>query len=85
MFAQDADVIQFASGLEWAEPNETPQNKHRDIVIGYGINDCESAMVTVDWDSVASMLLPVEPGTEVAHTMKNLSRQEFHSASVSPS
>jgi len=65
----DADVVQFASGLEWDTPDA--------ILIGYGINDCEGAIVRLEWEFIASMLKPVAVETQVAHTMRNMSRMEF--------
>lgn len=73
----DGDVIQFASGLEWATPNHQ-------IAIGYGINDCEGAIIRVDWNIVESMLKTVAVGTQVAHTMRNLTREIFLEHDASP-
>ena len=66
-FTEDADVIQFASGLEWASPNQ--------IAIAYGINDCEAAIVYVNWTTVESMLRAVDNGTHVAHTMQKMPKK----------
>lgn len=68
----DADVVQFASGLEWV-----PSTKHQLIAIGYGINDCESAIVQVSWKTVESLLRPVHPGDEIASVMSNMTREDF--------
>ena len=62
-------MVQFASGLEWDTADA--------ILIGYGINDCEGAIVRVEWELIKSMLKTVEVGTQVAHTMRNMSRSEF--------
>jgi hypothetical protein len=75
-FTEDADVVQFASGLEWASPHQ--------IVIGYGINDCEGAIVNVNWTTVESMLLTVEEGKHVADSMGNMTREEFIAKIQSP-
>lgn len=74
-FTSDADIVQFASGLEWV-----PSSANRQIAIGYGINDCEGAIVTVDWEIVESMLAPVGEGVNVAQTMQNMSRPDFLAA-----
>jgi hypothetical protein len=71
-FTGDADVVQFASGLEWV-----PGSSHRQVAIGYGINDCEGAVVYLDWNTIDLMLSPVANGTQVAHTMKNTTREKF--------
>lgn len=71
-FSMDADVVQFASGLEWV-----PSSTEKQIAIGYGINDCEGAVVTVDWSQVESMLVSVDEGSHVAQNMRNISREEF--------
>lgn len=50
----DGDVIQFASGLELVH--------HKDedfVVIAYGINDCESALLWVELGRVMQLLQPV--------------------------
>lgn len=50
----DGDVIQFASGLELVH--------HMDedfVVIAYGINDCESALLWVELGRVRELLQPV--------------------------
>jgi hypothetical protein len=38
------DLIQFVSSLTWASSDESRRG-HHDIVIGYGINDCEGGFV----------------------------------------
>ena len=38
------DLIQFVSSLTWATSDE-PHHAHRDVIVGYGINDCEGALV----------------------------------------
>ena len=69
----DADVVQFASGMDWA----TGGNKDR-IVIAFGINDCEGAVVHVRRDVVESMLIPVETGAHAASYMKLVSSWSGH-------
>lgn len=38
------DLIQFVSSLTWATSDEHHQ-AHRDVIVGYGINDCEGALL----------------------------------------
>lgn len=52
-FEQDAENIQFASGLDIVE-----RNGKKYVIIGYGIGDCESAVVEVEWSTVKEMLVP---------------------------
>ena len=62
---KDAEIIQFASGLELVEEQES-------IVLAYGINDCEAAIVTTDLSTVQRMLRPVAAGKQVVDFMKPL-------------
>eukprot|EP00977_Amphora_coffeiformis_P019487 scaffold7295_cov167-Amphora_coffeaeformis.AAC.9 len=62
--AEDAEVIQFSSGLEL-----TPNG---DVALAYGINDCEAAVTTVPWSVVSSLLQPVPAGKEVVAFMQPL-------------
>jgi hypothetical protein len=64
-FPQDADIIQFASGLELDEAKAK-------VVIAYGINDCEGAAAHVDIKVVEEMLIPVKEGQEVLDLMRTL-------------
>lgn len=64
---EDAEIIQFASGLEYDAERDQ-------VVIAYGINDCEAAVTTVDWNVIESMLLPVTAGKEVVDYMLPLER-----------
>jgi hypothetical protein len=61
---QDGHMIQFLSGLEY--------NEHtNEIIIAYGINDCEAAIISISYhDVVQPMLRPVSAGQEVIHFMK---------------
>ena len=61
------DVIQFASGLDLVG-----SDKDGKLMISYGINDCESAIVFLQMEKVQELLLPVEEGTDVVHFMKKL-------------
>lgn len=62
----DAEIIQFASGIEWDKEN---------LIIVYGINDCESAVTKIDIEIVRQWLRPVQQGTEVIDYMKHYSSQ----------
>ena len=50
-FESDAEIIQFLSGLELDSNGQT-------IVIAYGINDCEAAIVRVELTHVRKLLRP---------------------------
>lgn len=63
-----ADVIQFASGLDLVGSDQDGK-----LMISYGINDCEAAIVFLEMNHVQELLSPVEAGTEVLHLMKKLS------------
>lgn len=62
------DVIQFASGIDIVGSDESGK-----LMISYGINDCEAAIVFVDMEKVHEILLPVGSGEEVVNLMKKLS------------
>lgn len=59
----DAEIIQFASGLELDGD---------DLVIAYGINDCEAAVVRIPWVTVKGTLRPIEQGMQVVNYMQLL-------------
>jgi len=61
------DIIQFASGLDLVGSDE--QGK---LLISYGINDCESALLNFPMKSVQEMLVEVSEGQEVFHLMDKL-------------
>lgn len=63
-----ADVIQFASGLDFIGF----EDEGGKLMISYGINDCEAAILFVDFDLVEDLLLPVNQGEEVVDVMKKL-------------
>ena len=67
---EDADIIQFLSGLEVVKKD----NGKEYAVIAYGINDCEGAAVYLNMDRVNQLLLPVEPGKEVVDLMKPIEK-----------
>jgi hypothetical protein len=59
----DAEIIQFISGLEM----------HGDVItLAYGINDCEAAIVEMDWAVVSNFLRPVDAGKQVVDLMAKL-------------
>eukprot|EP00541_Cyclophora_tenuis_P018868 CAMPEP_0116558110 /NCGR_PEP_ID=MMETSP0397-20121206/9625_1 /TAXON_ID=216820 /ORGANISM="Cyclophora tenuis, Strain ECT3854" /LENGTH=190 /DNA_ID=CAMNT_0004083665 /DNA_START=143 /DNA_END=715 /DNA_ORIENTATION=+ len=61
--ANDAEIIQFLSGLEVDQPNN-------EVVIAYGINDCEGAVVKLDLSSqVETLLQDVQEGKQVVDLM----------------
>mmetsp|Transcript_15741 Transcript_15741/g.29692 ORF Transcript_15741/g.29692 Transcript_15741/m.29692 type:complete len:162 (-) Transcript_15741:2371-2856(-) len=64
-----ADIIQFASGLDLVGSDLDGQ-----LMVSYGINDCEAAVVFLDMEKINELLLPVEDGQEVQHLMRKLNR-----------
>ena len=62
-----ADVIQFASGIDLVGGDEDGK-----LMISYGINDCEAAIVFLEMAKVQEFLLPVDNGEEVVNLMKKL-------------
>ena len=61
------DVIQFASGIDIVGSDESGK-----LMISYGINDCEAAIVFLDMKKVQEILLPVGDGEEVVDLMRKL-------------
>jgi hypothetical protein len=61
----DAEIIQFASGLEIAGDK---------LIIAYGVNDCEAGVMQIEWETLLGILQPVEPGTQVLDYMRPLAR-----------
>ncbi|GAX22184.1 hypothetical protein FisN_19Lh244 [Fistulifera solaris] len=61
----DGEVIQFLSGLEY----DAPRNE---VVIAYGINDCEAAVEVVDLQVILQFLRPVSDGQQVVDFMMPL-------------
>ncbi|KAL7573349.1 hypothetical protein ACA910_011711 [Epithemia clementina (nom. ined.)] len=51
---QDAEIIQFISGLEYDATT-------KEIVLAYGINDCEGAVMRLDYETVVKPLLKAVP------------------------
>jgi hypothetical protein len=62
-----ADVIQFASGLDLIGSDLNGQ-----LMVSYGINDCEAAVVFLEMEKINELLLPVEDGHEVQNMMQKL-------------
>ena len=72
----DAEIIQFLSGLELVSNSENNQDvrdswhgENQKLVIAYGINDCEGAVVQLDLRYVESLLLPISAGKQVVDMM----------------
>jgi hypothetical protein len=65
----DAEMIQFISGLEY---NSTTNQ----IILSYGINDCEGAIRRMDYEIVQKMLRPVPYGKQVVDFMLPLSKKQ---------
>lgn len=62
---KDGDIIQFASGLDVVGSDIDGQ-----LIISYGINDCEGAVFTLAMQKVQQiMLVEVTPGQEVVDVM----------------
>jgi hypothetical protein len=61
---QDAEVIQFWSGLERLDNNV--------IVLTYGINDCEGAATYIDMKTIDYILRDVPKGMEVSDMLEPL-------------
>mmetsp|Transcript_47760 Transcript_47760/g.144436 ORF Transcript_47760/g.144436 Transcript_47760/m.144436 type:complete len:701 (-) Transcript_47760:262-2364(-) len=60
----DADIIQFASGLDLIGTDTDGQ-----LLISYGINDCEGAAVFLDMKDIQKMLIDVPEGKQVVDLM----------------
>ena len=61
----DGDIIQFASGLDVYGSDIDGK-----LVLSYGINDCEGAVLTISMAKLQQMLIEVEPGQEVVDLMR---------------
>lgn len=61
----DGDIIQFASGLDVYGSDIDGR-----LVLSYGINDCEGAVMTISMAKLQRMLIEVEPGQEVVDLME---------------
>jgi len=67
----DGDVIQFASGLDVYGSDVDGK-----LVLSYGINDCEGAVLTISMKKLQQMLIEVEPGQEVVDLMRKATSEE---------
>ena len=65
----DGDIIQFASGLDVYGSDIDGK-----LILSYGINDCEGAVLTISMSKLQRMLIEVEPGQEVADLMRTAMR-----------
>jgi hypothetical protein len=65
--SNDGDIIQFASGLDVYGSDIDGK-----LVLSYGINDCEGAILSISMKKLQQMLIEIEPGQEVADLMKKL-------------
>ncbi|KAL7536481.1 hypothetical protein ACHAWF_005476 [Thalassiosira exigua] len=61
----DGDIIQFASGLDVVGSDVDGQ-----LILSYGINDCEGGVITLSMVKIQEMLLEVDPGQEVVDLME---------------
>ena len=64
----DAEIIQFISGLEY-DPSTNQ------IILSYGINDCEGAMRRMDYSMVQKLLRPIAQGKQVVDFMLPLKKR----------
>ncbi len=64
----DAEIIQFISGLEY-DPSTSQ------IILSYGINDCEGAIRRMDYSMVQKLLRPVPQGKQVVDFMLPLQKR----------
>ncbi len=67
--SNDGDIIQFASGLDVYGSDIDGK-----LVLSYGINDCEGAVLTISMEKLQEMLIEVEPGQEVVDLMRKAER-----------
>jgi len=67
--SNDGDIIQFASGLDVYGSDIDGK-----LVLSYGINDCEGAVLTISMQKLQQMLIEVEPGQEVVDLMRKAER-----------
>jgi hypothetical protein len=65
---EDGEIIQFISGLEY-------DSKTKQIIVSYGINDCEGAIHSMDYSIVQQLLRPVPIGKQVVDLMMPLLQQ----------
>jgi hypothetical protein len=65
----DGDIIQFASGLDIYGSDIDGK-----LVLSYGINDCEGALLTISMQKLQHILIEVDPGQEVVDLMEKARR-----------
>lgn len=69
----DGEVIQFASGLDIIAKTNSSSLEADDLIyelmISYGVNDCESAVISLDLNEVQDLLLEVADEDEVFDIM----------------
>ena len=63
----DAEIIQFISGLEVLGDQ---------VILAYGINDCEAALTTIDLSTVTGLLRDVDGSKQVVDFMQPLRRSK---------
>ena len=72
----DAEIIQFWSGLEVTAASSSSSSSNiqdeSTVVVAYGINDCEGAVVTFPKKQVNALLRDVPDGHEVVDLMSKL-------------
>ena len=73
--ANNPHIIQFASGLSIVDNH---------VLIAYGINDCEPALIQLRIAEVDTLLLHVKPGTEVRDLMAELEHKKMENGNKSP-
>jgi len=73
---KDGEVIQFASGIDIVERTQHSTNGEKivrnELMVSYGVNDCESAAATFDLDHLNELLLDAD-GAEVIDLMQTRS------------
>lgn len=71
----DGEVIQFASGLDIIEKKSFTSKGEEvfdhQLMISYGVNDCEPVVATIDLEDAYKMLVDVDKGTQVIDLMKS--------------
>lgn len=67
----DADIVQFASGLDLIGSDADGE-----LLISYGINDCEGATFFLDMKDVQKLLSDVPDGMEVVDLMRKIEKTQ---------
>ncbi|CAB9501615.1 expressed unknown protein [Seminavis robusta] len=70
----NAHIVQFISGMELLHRRSSMEEPEQEqLIMAYGINDCESAITTIPLQQVKDMLVPVvEVGKEIQDFLKPL-------------